>query len=157
MGGFSVPSQEVGSMSEVYERICADNIKAIKARDQQAKSAYGLLISKAKYLISDLKAQGKELTDADVYTIVAKSLKELDEEYHTYADNGRPEQAAEIKAQIEVVKKYAPAQMDENEIRAVIKALPAEFGVKEIMQKFKTEYAGRADMRLVAKIAKEPR
>lgn len=141
----------------VYKQICEDNIAAIKARDTQAKNAYGMLISKAKNLISDLKSQGKELTDGDMYVIVDKCLKELDEEYHTYADNNRPEQAKEIEAQIAVVKKYASKKMSEEEIRNVIKALPADYQMKQIMEVFKTKYAGLADMRLVAKIAKEPR
>ena len=44
--------------------------------------------------------------------------------------------------------------MDEDEIRKVIESLP-DHQIKTIMQTFKKDYAGKADMALVNKIARE--
>lgn len=138
----------------LLEQIQKDNIAAYKAKDQEAKNAYGALISQAKNQIVTLRGEGKEFTDADMYKVINKVLKELDEEYHTYADNGRPEQAALVQQQIAVVKKYEPKLMDEASIRKIIEALPDK-SIKAVMAEFKTKYAGQANMGQVNKIARE--
>lgn len=138
----------------LLEQIQKDNIAAYKAKDQEAKNAYGALISQAKNQIVTLRGEGKEFTDADMYKVINKVLKELDEEYHTYADNGRPEQAALVQQQIAVVKKYEPKLMDEASIRKIIEAL-SDKSIKAVMAEFKTKYAGQANMGQVNKIARE--
>lgn len=138
----------------LLEQIQKDNIAAYKAKDQEAKNAYGALISQAKNQIVTLRGEGKEFTDVDMYKVINKVLKELDEEYHTYADNGRPEQAALVQQQIAVVKKYEPKLMDEASIRKIIEALPDK-SIKAVMAEFKTKYAGQANMGQVNKIARE--
>lgn len=138
----------------LFETIQKDNIKAIKARDEQAKIAYGALISAAKNQIVDFRAKGKEFSDADMIKVIQKTLKELKEEFDSYAQNGREESAKEIQTQIDIVKKYEPVFMSEEEVKKIIEGL-ADKSMKNVMLTFKTNYAGKADMGMVSKIAKQ--
>lgn len=84
--------------------------------------------------------------------VVTKTLKELEEELDVYVKGNRPERAEAIKKQIEVVNKFKPQLMSEDEIRKIIEALPDK-SIKSVMKEFKTNYPGKADMSLVSKIA----
>ena len=90
----------------------------------------------------------------EMVSILNKTIKELTDEKAMYEANGRAEQALSDQRQIEIIKAYLPKMMDEDEIRKVIESLP-DHQIKTIMQTFKKDYAGKADMALVNKIARE--
>ena len=94
------------------------------------------------------------MTDADMVSVLNKTLKELSDEKEMYEENGRKEQADADAKQKEIVKSYLPKMMSEEEIKEVIEKL-ADHSIKTIMTEFKTNYAGKADMGLVSKIARE--
>ncbi len=137
----------------LYDDIKKDNFKAIKARDTDAKNAYGAILSAADYAIVDCRTKGQPFTDVEMYKVIGKVLKELDEELDTYVQGDRPEQAKAIRRQIEVVSQYKPVLMSEDDIKKIVSALPDK-SIKAVMGEFKTKYAGKADMGLVAKVAK---
>ena len=129
------------------------NIEALKARDQVARAIYSVLLSKYKALDIELKAQGKETTDADLVKIIVKTIKELDEEEASYAKAGRTEQVQNIKAQKALIEKYLPKLMSEDEIRKIIASLDDK-SIPSVMKHFKMNYDGQVDMSLVSKIAR---
>lgn len=129
-------------------------IVAFKAHDSVAKNAYDLLINKYMMLTIDLKAQNKEPSDADCISLLTKSCKELEEERDMYASNDRPEQAKEVQHQLDTLKAFLPTMMSEGEVRKAIDGL-ADKSIRNIMVVFKTQYAGKADMSMVSKIAKD--
>lgn len=133
-------------------QIQAYNIEAYKAHDQEAKDACGALISAAKNAQVNCKGQGKEFTDVDMGRIVSKVLKEMNEEYEAYVSAGRNERADTIKKQMEVVRKFEPKLMGEDEIRKIIEALDDK-SIKNVMKEFKVNHPGEADMGVVSKIA----
>ena len=110
----------------LFQEIMAYNMEAYKAHDQEAKDACGALISAARNAQVVCKSQNKPFTDAEMGKVVTKTLKELEEELDVYVKGNRPERAEEIKKQIEVVNKFKPQLMSEDEIRAVIMTLPAK-------------------------------
>lgn len=136
----------------LLEQIQAYNIQAYKAHDQEAKDACGTLISAAKNAQVICKGQNKEFTDIDMGRIVSKVLKEMNEEYEGYVNAGRSERAETIKKQIDVVKKFEPKLMGEDEIRKIIESLDDK-SIKNVMKEFKTNHPGEADMGVVSKIA----
>lgn len=139
--------------SPLFDKITERNKEAMKAHDQPAKDACGMLITKARNAAIEGKAQGKDFTDVEMGKVISKSIKELEEELETYVQGGRPERAEIIKRQLEVLKEFKPQLMSEEEIRSVIDALPDK-SVKAVMIEFKTKYNGKADMSLVSKIAR---
>lgn len=137
----------------LLQQIKEYNIQAYKDHNQEAKDACGTLISAAKNAQVSSNGVGKEFTDIDMQKIVTKILKELEEELEVYEQGNRPERAAAIKKQIEVVEKFKPTLMSEEEIKKIIESLEDK-SIKAIMVEFKTKYPGKADMSLVSKVAK---
>ena len=100
------------------------------------------------------KAAGEEMTDADVTKILQKTVNELIEEREGFVKAGRAETVASLDHQIETVKKYLPALLSEEEIKAIIEKLDDKT-VPSVMKHFKTNYAGKVDMKLVGEVLKK--
>ena len=77
--------------------------------------------------------------------------KELVEEKEAFEKAGREDTVRSLENQIAAIEKYLPKMMSEEEIRAVIAALPDK-SVPAVMKHFKTEYAGKCDMAEVNKV-----
>lgn len=129
------------------------NMEALKAHDQVARAVYSVIISKYKATAIELKASGKEATDADMVKIITKSIKELDEEKEGYEKAGRSEQVQSIETQKALIEKYLPKLMSEEEIKKVIDSLEDK-SMPSVMKHFKMNYDGKVDMSLVSKIAR---
>ena len=129
------------------------NIAALKARDQVTRAVLSVVINRYRMNAIELKAQGKEATDADLVKIISKVIKELDEEKEGNIKTGRLEEAKAIDQQKAVIEKYLPKMMSEDEIRAVIAKLEDK-SIPSVMKHFKANYDGQVDMSLVSKIAR---
>lgn len=131
-----------------------EKMLALKNHDSDKMNVLGIVISSLQKLEIEKKAAGKEITEVEMVSVLNKTIKELTDEKAMYEANGRAEQALSDQRQIEIIKAYLPKMMDEDEIRKVIESLP-DHQIKTIMQAFKKDYAGKADMALVNKIARE--
>ena len=131
-----------------------EKMLALKNHDSDKMNVLGIVISSLQKLEIEKKAAGKEITEVEMVSILNKTIKELTDEKAMYEANGRAEQALSDQIQIEIIKAYLPKMMEEDEIRKVIESLP-DHQIKTIMQAFKKDYAGKADMALVNKIARE--
>ena len=138
----------------LIDEIKKANIEALKARDQVARAIYSVILSKYKAMEIELKAVGKDVSDADLVKIITKTIKELDEEKESYEKAGRKEQAESIALQKSLIEKYLPKLMSEEEIRKVISSLEDK-SIPSVMKHFKMNYDGQVDMSLVSKIARE--
>lgn len=127
---------------------------ALKNHDENAQTVLGLVIASYQKNQIEKQAKGQEMTDADMVSILNKTVKELSDEKAMFESAGRLEAADNDAKQIEIIKSYLPKMMDEAEITAVIEGLEDK-SIKNIMTKFKTEYAGKADMALVSSLAKK--
>ncbi len=127
---------------------------ALKNHDADAQNVLGIIIASYQKQQIEKQAKNETMQDADMVSILNKTLKELADEKEMYLSNGRTEQAEADERQMEIVKSYLPKMMSEEEIRTVIEGLEDK-SIKAVMVKFKTEYAGKADMGLVSRIAKE--
>lgn len=131
-----------------------DNIEALKNKDKVARAVLSVVINKYRVLAIELKAQGKEATDADLVKVINKVVKELDEEKAGYEKLGRSEDAQGIENQKAIITKYLPKLMSEAEIRQIISSLEDK-SMPSVMKHFKANYDGKVDMSLVSKIARE--
>ncbi len=129
------------------------NIAALKARDQVTRAVLSVVINRYRMNAIELKAQGKEATDADLVKIITKVIKELDEEKEGNVKTGRMEAAKAIDQQKSVIEKYLPKMMSEDEIRSIIASLEDK-SIPFVMKHFKANYDGQVDMSLVSKIAR---
>lgn len=127
---------------------------ALKNKDTNAQNVMGVLIAAYQKAESDKKVKGQEMTDADMVSILNKVLKELEDEKAMYESANRTVEAANSLVQMEIVKSYMPAMMSEEEVRKVIEGLEDK-SIKNVMMVFKSQYAGKVDMGLVSKVARE--
>ncbi len=127
---------------------------ALKNKDENAQNVLGVVIGAYQKAEADKRAKNQEMTDADMVSILNKVLKELEDEKKMYESANRQEEVEADAAQMEIIKSYLPKMMSEEEIREVISGLEDK-SIKGIMMAFKKDYAGKADMSAVSKIAKE--
>ena len=132
----------------LFDDIKRAKIDAMKQKDKDAVSAFNTLINRVMLLSIEKKAKGEELSDADVYSAIAKVEKELIEERDAFARAGREDSVASLNRQIEVISIYKPKMMSDDEIKAIILSLEDK-SVPSVMKYFKENYAGKVDMKSV--------
>ena len=129
----------------LYDELKKANIEALKQRDSNKRAVLSVLLNKIKLAEIEKRTSGGELTEADVVTILQKSLKELNEEKEAFVRAGRDEMVKSLDGQIAFVETYLPKMMSADEIRQVIETLPDK-SVPFVMKHFKSNYAGKCDM-----------
>ena len=137
----------------IIDEIKKDNIQAMKDKNALARAIYGVVMNKVMLLNIELKKDGKEMQDADVVQILQKTIKELTEERENYLKAGNTLEAENIAQQKDLIAKYLPQMMSEEEIKNVIAGLDDK-SIPSVMKHFKANYAGKVDMQLVNKIAR---
>ncbi len=129
-------------------------VEAMKSHDKDAVSALNVIITKIMNISIEKRAQGAEVTEADINGLLQKAEKELVEEREGFSKAGRDENVQSLTKQIEVIKKYLPKLLSKEEIIDIIAGLEDK-SMPSVMRHFKQNYQGKADMRLVQEIAKQ--
>jgi len=127
--------------------------EAMKAKDMATVSAVRLIIAGQKEKDVAARGAGKECaSDADLLSMMQTMIKQRHESIKIYTDGGRPDLAAKEQAEINVIEKFMPKQLSEEETKAAISALIAKTGAQgmkdmgKVMAELKTAYAGQIDM-----------
>ncbi len=137
----------------IIDEIKKDNVQAMKDKNTLARAIYGVVMNKVLLHSIECKKDGKEQTDADVVQILQKTIKELTEEKENYLKAGNEVEANNIEIQKEILTKYLPQMLSEDEIKNIIANLEDK-SIPSVMKYFKAEYAGKVDMSIVNKIAR---
>ncbi|WP_445347536.1 GatB/YqeY domain-containing protein [Corynebacterium marquesiae] len=111
-------------MSELKETIRADLKTAMKAKEKQRTSAIRALL--AAIQAEETNGSRHELEDADILKVMAREIKKRRESAEVYEDNGRPELAEAELAEVPFFEAYQPRQLDESELKALVKESIAE-------------------------------
>lgn len=135
----------------LIDEIKANNIKAMKERDNTTRGVLSIVMTKYKNMEVEMKASGKEIGDKELLAIIQKTLKELSDEKEGYIKVNNEEKVASITKQEEVLNGYLPKQLSEQEIRDIIASLEDK-SVPSVMKHFKVNFAGQVDMGLVNSI-----
>lgn len=130
------------------------NIEALKAHNKDERAILSVVINNYRIFAIEAKANGKEAGDADVIRVIQKAIKELGDEKEGYVAVNNIERVHSIEIQEATLKKYLPQMMSEDEVRNVISNLQDKT-IPNIMKTFKSQYAGKCDMAVVGRIAKE--
>lgn len=138
----------------LYEDLKKANIEAMKEKNTVARSFYSVLLNKIMLENIKKREKGEEVCDADIFNILQKTIKELEEEKENYLKVSNTEQVEVIERQIEIAKKYLPKLLTKEEIKNIILSLPDK-SVPFVMKHFKLNYNGLCDMRLVQEVLKE--
>ncbi len=129
------------------ERIMPDLKAAMKAKDQA--SLRGIRAIKAAILLAKTDGSGQKLDEAKEIKMLQKLVKQRQDSYDIFAKEGRNELAQTEMEEIEVIKRYLPEQMSEDELKKIIGEIVAQTGASSMKDMGKV--MGMAAQRLVGK------
>ena len=142
-------------MPELKARLQADLTTAMKARDELTTATLRMALT----AISNEEVAGKtarELSDDEVLKVLGREAKKRREAAEAYDAAGRAELATRERAEGEVVDRYLPAQLSDDELAELVQAAIAEAGASSpqplgaVMKLVQPKVAGRADGRRVS-------
>ncbi|MBW4827332.1 MAG: GatB/YqeY domain-containing protein [Clostridiaceae bacterium] len=103
----------------------------------------------------------RELDDKDIMDIIAKQLKEKRNAIKEFDRGGRQDLVEQTEKEMEILLKYLPEQLTEEEVEEIVKAVIEEVDAKSmkdmgiIMKNVMPKVKGRADGSVVNKVAKK--
>ena len=141
------------------ETLQSDLTEAIRGRNEITSGTIRMVLS----AITNEEVAGKEarkLSDAEIITVLSREAKKRREAAEAFESANRPDKAALEKSEGEVIAKYLPAQMSEDDVKKLISAAiastgaagPADMG--KVMGAIKGQIAGKADGSLVSSLVK---
>ena len=147
-------------MSELKNKLQSDLNGAIKSRNTVVAETIRMVLS----AITNEEVAGKEkreLSDAEVITVLTREAKKRREAAEAFENGGRADRAAAERAEGEVIASYLPEQLSEDEIKKLIAetiaavgaAGPADMG--KVMGSLKAKVAGKADGAIVSSLVRE--
>ncbi len=137
----------------IIDEIKKGNLQSIKDKDMVARNIYSVLLNKIMLENIKKREHNIELTDVDVIQILQKSIKELTEELENYKKVNNLTEIENVTKQISIVEKFLPKMMSKDEIKDIILSLEDK-SVPFVMKHFKSNYAGKCDMRMVQEVLK---
>ncbi|HUO57897.1 MAG TPA: GatB/YqeY domain-containing protein [bacterium] len=143
--------------SPMFDKINADLITAMKAKDEASTSALRMLKSALKYKEVDLK---RELKDEDVIDVLSKQAKQRKESIEGFEKGGRKDMADKEKAELALIEKFLPAALSDAELAQLVEetikstgaAGPKDMG--KVMGALTPKIKGKADMGKVSTLVK---
>jgi uncharacterized protein len=151
-------------VSTLKEQLRTDLTAAMKARDELVKATLRMTLTAIGHA-EVAGTQARELDDAEVIKVITKEAKKRAESAEAFAAAGREELAAQERAEGEVLARYLPAQLSDDELaaiaRAAVEETAAELGEQpgprqmgQVMKKATAAAAGRAEGGRVAAAVK---
>lgn len=126
---------------------------AMKAKEAETLATVRLILSTLKD--RDIAARGKGnpdgISDEEILGMMQGMIKQRRESIALYEQGNRPELAAAEAAEIAIIERFLPKQMDEAETSAAIAAVIADVGAAslkdmgKVMAALKERYAGSMD------------
>jgi len=140
------------------DRILEDLKSAMKAQDKDVLSVIRMV--KGALQMEELNKK-RPLTDEEMVTIISKQIKTRKESIVEFEKGNRTDLIEQTKKEIEILSKYMPEQMSEEEILKVIDEVfnivnptgIADLG--KVMGQISPLVKGKADLGLVNKLIRE--
>jgi uncharacterized protein YqeY len=130
------------------DQIKSDVKDAMRAKEVVKRDTLRNIQASIKQIEVD---ERRDVTDADVESIMMKYLKQREDAKTQFADAGRDDLVAKENAEIAIVQAYLPEPMDDVELEAVLKEVIATVGAEsmkdmgKVMGSAKTTIGSRAD------------
>ena len=132
------------------EKLQSDLTEAIRSRDELVSGTIRMVLT----AITNEEVAGKEartLSDEEIITVLSREAKKRREATEAFADAGRADRAEREKAEGDVIAKYLPTQLSDDELNALIAEAIASTGAAgpsdmgKVMGVLKPKIAGKAD------------
>jgi uncharacterized protein YqeY len=140
-------------MTTLADRVKEDLTAAMKAGERERVGAL-------RMVLSELQKAAKEGGD-DELSVLRRERKRRHESALAFRDAGRAELAAREEGEAELIETYLPAELSDDELRAIVTAAVAETGAAEprdmgrVMKAAMPKVAGRADGKRVSALVNE--
>jgi uncharacterized protein len=135
------------------DRVKQDLTSAMKAGEKDRVGALRLVLSE---LQKDAK-EGK----GDELAVLRRERKRRHESAAAFREGGAPDRAEAEEAEAEIIAAYLPAELSDDELRAIVADAVAESGASSpkdmgmVMKAAMPKVAGRADGKRVSALAQE--
>ncbi|KAB7746556.1 GatB/YqeY domain-containing protein [Nostocoides sp. F2B08] len=148
------------STQSLKARVQGDLHDAMRAKEKVRAGTLRMVLTS----ITNEEVSGteqRELGDDEVLKVIAKEAKKRKEAAAAYRDAGREELADREEAELGILEEYLPAQLGDDELRAIVADAVAETGATgmqqmgQVMKVAQGKVAGRADGGRVAAVVKE--
>jgi uncharacterized protein len=137
-------------VAELKERLRADLNAAMRARDQVRMRTLRMALTS----ITTEEVAGsaaRDLSDDEILRVLTREVRKRREAAEAFGAAGRTEQADAERAESLVLADYLPAQLDDDELAALVDAAIAETGATgmkgmgQVMKALNPKVAGRAE------------
>ncbi|MGH3341700.1 MAG: GatB/YqeY domain-containing protein [Carbonactinosporaceae bacterium] len=137
-------------MTTLKGRIQADLTTAIRDRDKLRAASLRMALT----AITNEEVAGKQarrLSDEEVVGVLRREVKKRREAAEAFSRGGRAQRAESERAEGEVLGAYLPAQLSDEELRAMVVHAIAEAGLEgpkamgQVMKAVQPQVAGRAE------------
>ena len=141
------------------ERLRGDLTEAIRSRDELTSGTIRMVLT-AITMEEVSGKEARELSEAEVITVLSREAKKRREAAEAYDAGARPDRAALERSEGEVIARYLPAQLSEADLKQMIADAIAETGATGpagmglVMKVLSPKIAGKADGGVVSAAVK---
>lgn len=103
----------------------------------------------------------RQLTEEEIINIILYEAKKGKEAIEGFEKGNRPDSVEKEKRELEILYKYLPEQMSEEDLRNIIKSVIEKSGAKEmkdvglVMKEIMAQVRGKADGKIVSEMVRE--
>ncbi|MFN3508947.1 MAG: GatB/YqeY domain-containing protein [Allorhizobium sp.] len=141
----------------------ANSLKeSLKAKDARRTSTVRLIQTAIKDRDIANRGTGKDpVSDDEIMQILMKMIKQRDESAKIYAENDRPQLAAQEREEIDIIKSFMPEQLPEEKVRELCAAVISETGAQGLrdmgkcISTLKERYSGQMDFGKASGVVKD--
>ncbi len=145
------------------EQLNAALKEAMRAGDVPARDTVRLILAKLKEvdIAQRTEANREGVADDKILSMLQGMIKQRNESIQLYQKGNRADLADKEKAEIGVIERFLPRQMDEAAVEAAVKEAVASSGAKSIkdmggvMAALKAKYAGQMDFAKASAVVKK--
>jgi uncharacterized protein len=139
-----------------------DELKqAMLAKDEVKTSVLRMIISALNYFEIQKGGAGYEATEEDVLAVLQKEVKQHNDSIEQFKLGNRQELVDKETKELEIIKKYLPEQMSEEEVKKLVSEAISQTGATAISDMGKvmgilmSKTKGKADGSLISRLVKE--
>lgn len=133
----------------------------LKNKDTEKVTLLRMLLSAFQNEAIAKRKQEEGLNEDEELQILKREVKKRKDSIEQYTSGGREDLAEKEKQELEFIQKYLPEEMNEEEVKKIVKEVitsigevaPSQFG--QIMNQVMAKTKGQADGNVVSKIVRE--
>jgi uncharacterized protein YqeY len=142
----------------LLDKLNDDMKDAMRAKELVVRDTLRMVLAGVKNLRIEL---GRDVTDADVLTVLKRGVKTRKDSFEQYEKAGREDLASKEAAELAVLEVYLPKALGEDETRDLVAALIGELGLESkrdmgtLMKTMMGRHGAAVDGKLVSRFAGE--